>query len=455
MSWKGLSMTKRFLVHPFVMLGLGVLLIVGAGCESVGLRSMKIYIQQRNWEKALEQGNIALAENPNDAEAWFAMAQVAAQVDSFDLMLRAIERTESLTNKHAADFKLMREAKYGSAFNMGVERYNANDMAGASRFMDIAISIDSTRANAYRLKGMIAQRAGNTQETLQYFDRAYRADTTDVELARVYAQLLDAMGKRNEALSVAQRLYAARPGEKKTVALYLQLLTEAGRFEEALNVVNTALASDPNNAEYNMRAGVLWMQRAQQDVADSTAIVRDLETAAPYFEAAVEADTANTDAAYNLAVCYARLNRRGDAINVMKRLLSVRPNDYQARIQLGTLYVREENPDAAEQEFLAVVESIGEPTNAEDRAVASRAYRYLSTIYTYRGAVKQGEADRLRERAQELINESAMARQRTVRQQKEREAQALLQQAEPLATEAQALNQRSVEYDRLSNQYAN
>ncbi|HOM57644.1 MAG TPA: tetratricopeptide repeat protein, partial [Candidatus Latescibacteria bacterium] len=69
-------MTKRFLVHPFVMLGLGVLLIVGAGCESVGLRSMKIYIQQRNWEKALEQGNIALAENPNDAEAWFAMAQV-------------------------------------------------------------------------------------------------------------------------------------------------------------------------------------------------------------------------------------------------------------------------------------------------------------------------------------------------------------------------------------------
>ncbi|HQI75670.1 MAG TPA: hypothetical protein PK384_04080, partial [Candidatus Latescibacteria bacterium] len=98
---------------------------------------------------------------------------------------------------------------------------------------------------------------------------------------------------------------------------------------------------------------------------------------------------------------------------------------------------------------------IGEPTNAEDRAVASRAYRYLSTIYTYRGALKQGEADRLRERAQELINESALARQRTVRQQKEREAQALLQQAEPLAAEAQALNQRSVEYDRLSNQYAN
>ncbi|HQE62338.1 MAG TPA: hypothetical protein PLV10_08715, partial [Candidatus Latescibacteria bacterium] len=96
----------------------------------------------------------------------------------------------------------------------------------------------------------------------------------------------------------------------------------------------------------------------------------------------------------------------------------------------------------------------GEPTNAEDRAVASRAYRYLSTIYTYRGALKQGEADRLRERAQELINESALARQRTVRQQKEREAQALLQ-AEPLAAEAQALNQRSVEYDRLSNQYAN
>ncbi len=416
---------------------------------------MKIYIQQRNWEKAIEQGNIALAENPNDAEAWFAMAQVAAQIDSFDLMLRAIERTEALTNKHAADIKLMREAKYGSAFNMGVERYNANDMAAASRLMDVAISIDSTRPNAYRLKGMIAQRTGDNQETLRYFERAFRADTSDVELARVYAQLLDAAGQNEKAIAIAKGIYAARPGDKRVVTFYLQLLTEAGRFEEALGVVNTALASDPENPEYNMRAGVLWMQRAQQDVADSTAIRTDLETAAPYFETAVEADTANTDAAYNLAVCYARLNRRGDAINVMKRLLSVRPNDYQARIQLGTLYVREENPDAAEQEFLTVVESIGEPTNAEDRAVASRAYRYLSTIYTYRGALKQGEADRLREQAQVLINESASARQRNVRQQKEREAQALLQQAETLAAEAQALNQRSIEYDRLSNQYAN
>jgi tetratricopeptide (TPR) repeat protein len=290
--------------------------LAGSGCESVGLRSMKIYIQQKNWEKAIEQGHVALAENPNDAAAWFAMAQVAAQVDSFDLMLRAIARTEALTNKYAADIKMIREAKYGTAFNKGVERYNANDMPGATRFMDLAIAIESNRANAYRLKGMIAQRLNDPAVALENFGRAFQADTSDVELARVYAQLLDVAGQREQAITILKGLYVARPGEKKVIVAYLQLLVEAERLDEALGVVNSALTRDPADPEFNMRAGVLWMQRAQRD-QDSTGVVRDIQTAVPYFTKAVEADTANTDAAYNLAVCYARLNRRSDAISVM------------------------------------------------------------------------------------------------------------------------------------------
>ena len=49
------------------MIALGV--IAGLGCESVSLRAMKIYMQQQNWEKALEQGYQATRQDPSDAQA--------------------------------------------------------------------------------------------------------------------------------------------------------------------------------------------------------------------------------------------------------------------------------------------------------------------------------------------------------------------------------------------------
>lgn len=379
-----------------VLFGLGLTFMVGTGCESVGLRSMRIYMQQKNWEKALSQGQIAVAENPNDFEAWFAVAQVAAQVDSFDLMLHAMDRTLSLTKKHHQDIAQMREVKYNAVFNRAVEKYNAGDLPGAIEWLDLAARIDSTRANAYRVKGMVYQRTLEHSQAIEAYRRAFNADTSDVDLGRQYAVLLANTGQLEDGLAVMNRLYAANPGNKEIVLAYGLLLSSARRQDEALALVESALARDPDDTDFNARAGILCMEKAQAD-EDSTERVSDLAAAIPYFERAFVGDSSNADIAYNLAICYRQLRRLDDAIRPLEHILQLNPQDNQSRLQLATIYLQEEKLDTAAPHLEEIVNRIGEPTTAEDREILARTYRYLGIIYTVRGNEVGAEAQRLTE----------------------------------------------------------
>jgi len=413
-------------------------LSVGIGCESVGLRSMRIYMQQRNWEKALEQGKMAVAENPRDAEAWFAIAQVAADVDSFDLMLKAIAQTQALTSKHNAEIADLREAKYYGVFNQAVEKYNAGDLALAMERLNTAVAIDSARPNAHKVRGMIHQRSNRYPEALACYAQAYHADTSDVELGRVYANLLNTTGRKGEARGVMRSIYQAHPGNRNVVLNYVALLTEAGRNDSALAVVQNALAQEPNDAEYNMRAGVIFMQKAQAG-EDSARTVANLQQAVPYLEHAFDADSANADAAYDLAICYRQLGRLDEASGVLGKLLAARPDDNQARLQLAISYLQEEKPEEAEPHLKQIIQNVGDPTNAEDRQLLSRTYRYLGIIYTVQGSNKGMEAQHLRAEAAEM-------RRGPQKQAKE-------QQAQPLEQESRRLLDLGKEMDRLSHEY--
>jgi len=421
---------------------LGFALVLGSGCESVGLRSMRIYIQQRNWAKALAQGRIAVAESPNDAEAWFAIAQVAAQVDSFDLMLRAMDRTAALTKKHNSDIGDIRLAKYNGVFNQAVEMYNAGDLPGATERLNLAIRIDSTRGNAYKVMGMVHQRGQDIPGAIAAYRRAYVADSTDIDSGRQWAILLGRTGDTDGALKVIERLYAANPGHKQVAFTAIQLLSQAGRYDRALSIAQSGLAQNPDDAEFNARAGVIWMEKAQA-TQDSLASRADLEAALPYFQHALAADSANTDVAFNVATCYRQLGRLDDAIRPLQRVLQARPDDNQSRVQLAIVLLQEERPDEAEPHLLEVVQRIGEPTNAQDRELLARSYRYLSIIYTVRGNELGTRGRALQEEADAIGGRARQA-----------EKAAKLREANRLMDESKALFDKGHEMDRQSHLYS-
>ena len=60
-------------------------MLVGAvllpGCQSTALTSAKLYIQQEDWERAVEQLQAAVETTPTDAEAWMLLAVAHANME--------------------------------------------------------------------------------------------------------------------------------------------------------------------------------------------------------------------------------------------------------------------------------------------------------------------------------------------------------------------------------------
>jgi len=407
---------------------LGISLAFGIGCESVATRSMKIYMQQQNWEKALDQGRQAVAETPNDFEAWFAMAQVAAQVDSLNLMMQAMDRTLALTKKYTAEVARIRTAKYNQVFNQGVQAYNAGKLADAKDRLDMAVRIEPSRPNAYKVLGMVYQRSGQTQQAIEMYARAYGADSSDATLGRQYATLLGASDQKERALATMASVFARHPGNKDVAVAYLDMLNTAGQVDSALIVGKNVLAREPQDPEVNMRVGILYMKKAQE-AADSTELKADLRLAVPYFEQALVADTANTDAAYNLAISLQQLGQPERAIRPLARVIQASPRDHQARLQLAIVYLQQDDADDAEPQLRSIVDQIGEPTNAQDREVLTRAYRYLGIIYTVRANQKGVQAQQAREAAQGIRDRAQKAAKTQEAEQLEGESRDLLKLA--------------------------
>jgi tetratricopeptide (TPR) repeat protein len=414
-----------------------VALVAIVGCESVGLRSMRIYKQQQNWSKALEQGLKATQDDPADVDAWYEIALVAAQIDSYDVMLLAIDETLERTDKYNAEIAQIRTAEYNDLFNAAVENYKHDDFEKAKAKLELALRIDSSRANAPKLLGMIAQRNDDIPGALAYYRQGFDADTTDCDLAQLYARMLKTNGDTAQAISVMERTYVANLENKDVILTYISLLQADKQFTRSRQVIESALERMPEDADFNMVAGVVYMS-ISQTLEDSVESVSFVEMSIPKFAQVLIADSANGDAAFNLAMSYRILGQFDKATEPLRKVVAFSPEDRQARMQLAQLLRQLDKPEEAEPHFLQLIEQVGEPTNREDRATVVTSYKFLEVIYMVRGNNVIVDAQNLRHDAQEKRGS---------------EKTAMIKQADELEAQSQEIFAKTQEMKELAKMY--
>ncbi len=118
------------LLAPLVIIMAISFAFVGFQCSSAELTSAKLYIQRSEWDKAEEQLQKDVANNPKDGEGWYLLGRVRGEKRDWPGMVQAFDSSLAISNANEKDIVLVREHYWVQAYNNGT-RYlqNAKDTA--------------------------------------------------------------------------------------------------------------------------------------------------------------------------------------------------------------------------------------------------------------------------------------------------------------------------------------
>lgn len=309
-------------------LGLGALLIIGLGCAGKEETAMKIYVQQKNYDKAIAQGTIALTTNPNNGDTHYFLGAAYYGKDN-DLKPEAegyADSSEKYLRRAYEHFTKAKELSPG-AWGKSVD--------------DNIVSMFGRHYN----RGVIASKKGSNAEAAAEYRLATIADPENYQGFYAHAGVLvslarEAQQKDNEdefkrmsdaVLADLEKVLALKPTERDVlVNTYVakgEVLFKRGDLKEAQAAYTEAVQLDPENYELMSTMGNRFYNEgdwgnAEKYYEDALAIQERLNL--------IEESDAELYQA--LANTRAKLGKRDEAIEAYQKALELKPND------LATMY---------------------------------------------------------------------------------------------------------------------
>ena len=103
-----------------IIAGLMLLVIMATGCQQTAVTSAKVYMQQSNYDKAIEQCKLAIQEIPNNPEAYFIMGEAYSAKRMYREMNEAFKKSLESSKKFELDIERTRDKNWRDLFNGGV-----------------------------------------------------------------------------------------------------------------------------------------------------------------------------------------------------------------------------------------------------------------------------------------------------------------------------------------------
>lgn len=217
--------------------------------------------------------------------------------------------------------------------NRGWLREQRDDHAGAIEDHTMALTMDSTHARTWMLRGHALRKSNQLSAALLDLDRAVALDTTDADILEGRGRILTDLHRYPEAevdLRAALRADSTHLGSLFALSY---MLKELYRYEEALALLDQAVRTHPDVAgTYGHRAAAHF--HFMQPLHDSLGLA-DLRTA-------LALDPEDTGSLAALANRHLDQGALDSAIVCYDRILAIDPNDGMAmhnrgytKLQLG------------------------------------------------------------------------------------------------------------------------
>lgn len=347
------------------------LLFSGYQCASTEITSGKLYIQQKNWDKAIEVLIKEVEKNPKSDEGFYLLGYVYGEQGNYSEMVKAFDKSLSISSKYSKEISDTRKALWVTSFNRGVNSFQQGNRTSNSDsitiFYDRAISefksaalIEPDSAETYKTLAVVHLSKGDNDSAIPPLEKIIKMEDA-VEGYRFlgeiyYVKALNLKNQGNEAeaktmfekaLEVLKKGNQLYPDDQDISLALSNTLINLGRPADAVTLFRKAVEDNPNDKYNRYNYGVVLLS------------VEDYKSAEEQFLAALELDPEYSNAIFNLGVTYLRW---GTYINKKAEEEGKMSSDYLQKYQAALPYleksVESENVDANIWETLGKVYSV-------------------------------------------------------------------------------------------------
>lgn len=236
-----------------------VAVVVLAGCSGdPAFTSGKVYLSQENYEKAIEQLQLAIRNNPSDWQPHMWLGMAYADTDALEMahdeFFTALDLARSDSDKEAVENAI---THYWLIYDKQGETYNqATKYADAIDQFEKALIIDPRKPDAYINLGYALHMSMQYDRAVEVFERAREYDPENEvlieNLVSVYETKggnLAAMGDIEQALQYFEKIEVIAPEQPDLMYNIALMHYQMKNYRDALRYYGKQLEVDPEDED--------------------------------------------------------------------------------------------------------------------------------------------------------------------------------------------------------------
>lgn len=315
---------KVVLRSLLVFVGVAVLVLGGCG-QNPHLSGGRLYLSQKNFEKAVRELEIAVEQEPENGFAHLNLAMAYGEIGETKKAGEEFDKALELNPKLSKDVETNRRHYWVEHFNEGVRlSQEEKNFEEAAKEFEKAIELDPRDVRAYSNLGFSLTQLGEHEKALALFEKAAELEPTDEtsrkNLARVYED-------------IAKNHFKNR------------------NYTEAIRFYQRALDLEPDGLNCLLQLGICHSQKASAET--TLALARpDYEKALEFYSRVLEKEPDNVDIIYNMGLTNLAIDNLDEAIQLLKKAVDMDPTVSDFHKILGRAYARAGEQESAVTELV-------------------------------------------------------------------------------------------------------
>jgi len=315
----------------------GLLLLSVLGCDSTDMTSAKVYLQQKNYEKAEEMLLAALAKEPTNSEPAYLLAtEIYSRSKKWDKVAENLDKSAAIDARFADKIKMAREKYWVDNFNFGAQGYNAlikgeakdeaELYAATVKAFQTCVTLNPNKPEAYSTLAQVYLFKEDYEKGKEYMvmavDKNPKDITSLVNLGLVYFREKD----YDNALVYMKRAMEVDPSNLNAIKQIAFVYDAQGKKDMAAQAYIDAIKVDPESTDLHYNLGVLYFQQEKwQDAANSFIKVTEL---AP----------TEVDAVFNAGLAFGRMKNHKEAAKYLEAAYELTPDNLDVVHELKMQY---------------------------------------------------------------------------------------------------------------------